>query len=190
MPTSRWRLKSAFALVASITFCASTGKAIDLFPVVGMVDRTPASGCCRKMDSQMGFGMLTRFPTNSVLGDIEMFGFSDFRWSEVSAAKFIYILGEAPKVDPVSTPELTIKRFTMWTMTLSYGAGFFTHNTRTTGYNLPTLVTGGELVSRGHLTYHINDSWFAGGLLSFALAFSAVDASFNTGLAFGLGYRF
>jgi hypothetical protein len=175
---------------AETALLGARADALEVFPYTGMVDRSPFGGDYKKQDAQMGYGMLVRVPEVGRFGTLEVTGFSDFRWTEVSIAKYHYIFGRPPQTDPASTKEMNITRIANWATTVSYGAGFFTQNTKTIRYNLPTLVTGGEAVLRILSTYAIDDHWSVGGLLSFAVAISTDDSNFNSGFGLAVGYRF
>jgi hypothetical protein len=164
---------------AQTVLLGARADAIEIFPYLGMVDRAPFSGDFKKQDSQLGLGMLVRVP------DVGHFG-----TLEVSIGKYIYLFGRPPLTDPASTKEMNITRIANWATTVSYGAGFFTHNTKTIRYSLPTLVTGGEAVLRLLTTYTLDDHWSVGGLLTFAVAVSTDDGNFNSGGGLSLGYRF
>jgi hypothetical protein len=181
-----------FALAMGFALCLlpSGASAFELFPYVGVVDRAPVSGDNRHQDPNTGYGVFGRIPNLGQFGDVEVVGFSDFKWSEFSAAKYYYLLGKEPQVDPLSTKDMKITRFSQWNISLSGGVGFYSHNTTTNKYNLPILVTGAELVTRSLFAYTINDQWSAGALISLGVAISTIDANFNFGYGLGAGYRF
>lgn len=194
MSPSTWlrnfRVSGWLAAFALVLFGTSRAWAIDVYPWTGFVDRAPISGSNRHQDPGIGVGLMTRVTTLGKLGNVEIAGFSDFKWSEMSIAKYFYIYGNPPQTDPQSTKEMTITRYSDLTVTGSYGVGFFSHNTRTQTYDLPTLVTGAEGVLRVMGDYMIDDRWSVFGLLSGALAISPVDMNFNMGVGVGFGYRF
>ena len=170
---------------------ATHAHAIDVMPYTGLIDVTPISGCCKHVSSSIGFGILTRLPkVSKALGDIEIVGYSDFKYSEASLSKFIYLYGASPQVDPLSTSDTTITRLSGYTLTLSYGLGFFTHNTTTVRYELPALVAGLQAVSRLLLNYTITDTWSANALVSTGLGYSLDETDFNLGFGAGFTYRF
>jgi len=86
------------------------------------------------------------------IGTWDIFGMSDTKWSEASLLRPIYLIGERVVFDPTTDSSTQVRRVPRSTLVLSYGGGFFTHNTRTKRFNLASLVTGISLVL--HLEYH------------------------------------
>lgn len=164
---------------------------VDIMPYTGIVDITPISGCCKKVESSVGFGAIVRIQkVNKSIGDLEVSGFSDFKYSEANLSKYIYLIGGAAQTDPLSSSEVSILRLSAFTLSLSYGLGFFSYNTKTTQYNLPILVAGIQGLSRLMLSYTLTDVLSINTLVSFGLGYSFDTLNFNLGTGVGITYRF
>lgn len=165
--------------------------AIELIPYAALTDVTPLSGCCQRQAATPGFGVLAHIPKlHPLLGDVELDGFSDFKFSEASIAKYLYLVGSGPQLDPSSTKEMRIMKYSQFTTTFSFGLGFFSHNTNTTLYNLPTLVTGAQAVSRVILSYTVNDVWSVSTMAKGGLGYSNLETIFYIGFGLGASFRF
>lgn len=179
------------ALATLLTLATSAAHAVELIPFTGYNDVTPISGCCQHLAPSLGYGILARITkVSKVIGDIELGGFSDFRYSEGSVAKYLYLIGSGPQTDPISGAEVTVTRYTTMTLSLSYGLGFFSHNTKTTQYSLPALNAGLLAFSRFNLSYLLSDVWSLTSLVTFGLGYSESAMNFNLGYALGASYRF
>ncbi len=192
----RAMLHKVLALVTLLAFLilnlgSERAQAMELFPYTGFVDVTPVSGCCGHLVPSQGYGLIVRMPkANKYLGDVEVSAYSDFRYTDATATKYLYLLGADPKVDPTSNKELVITRYSMWNISLSYGMGIFTHNTYTTQYHLPILVTGIEGISRLVTSYTLSDMWSVFALFSISVGYSPAELDANLGYAIGASFRF
>ena len=156
----------------------------------GMLDRTPISGCCSKQDSQMGFGLIVRLPEIGTLGDIELTGFSDLKWSEMSISRYQFLFGDRPKTDPNSSPDVTVTYVKTWSLVWSYGVGFFSQSTKTKAFNRATVTVGIQPITRFTLTRSLSDLWYLTVTGSAGFSISDLDQNFNMGGGVGIGYRF
>jgi hypothetical protein len=178
-------------LALAVVLLSPVARAVEVMPFAGIVDVTPISGCCRHVSAAQGYGAMMRLQNvNKFLGDVEIVGYSDFKYSEASFAKYIYLYGAEPQVDPNSSVDVAVTRFSTWKVTLSYGLGFFTHNTKTERYDLPALVAGVQAVSRIMLGYTLSDKWSVNGIVSTGLGYSLDETDFDLGTGLGFSYRF
>jgi hypothetical protein len=113
-------------------------------------------GCCKSGTLRSGIGGIVRSNFESI-GTWDVFGMSDIKWNEVAVLRPVYLLGEEVKFDPNLDSSTQIRRVRRYTLIWSYGAGIFTHNTRTREFDLATLVTGITVISHFEFQYSIND---------------------------------
>ena len=98
-------------------------------------------------------------------------------------------MGEVRKYDPSTDPNIQIQRTKNWDSILSYGLGYFVHNTRTTNFNLPTTSSGLSLTTQTQLAYNWNDQYAIVGTLHFGLGVGVDDKGYLWGTFLGLRYR-
>lgn len=180
---------STIVIATALFVTTPEAKASELSAYAGAQTVDPLSGgCCTGVPLRGGYGLGLRIENSGQVW--QGFGYTDFRWAEISALKSTYLIGEYTKADPGSTSESTVTRLKRWQLIVSYGVGFFVHTTTTVRYDLPVVLNGFLGVAHLETQYALNDRYSLIGLGRLGAAISLEDKSmFAAGLG-GLLYRF
>lgn len=129
----------AIAVAMALTPVSSFAAEVQL--ILGGQSYSSLNGCCISEPAREGYGMMIQIQPDKY-DAYEVFGYTDRKWSEIQLMKPFILRGGDDGLDPSSSPSMKIRRLSNWKIILSPGAGFFIHNSRTTNYDLPAVVSG------------------------------------------------
>lgn len=177
-------------LVFIILFHSPPSQAVEVFLYGGSMLHSTLGGCCTSSGGKTGGGVLARFDVRSV-GELDIAGYSDGRWSEGSVLYPVYLLGGVRQVDAGNgSSSITVQTVADWRLITSVGGGYFSHTTRTTTFDLPTLVTGLFITDLNQIMYSWDDHLSFGAILQLTFAMSQSDQSWLMGTFLTVAYNF
>lgn len=180
-----WPLRVLFVLLALAPAMAS---ALEVEPFVASLSHQRIDGCCQSTGTRSGIGARIRMDLDE-RGLWDVVGYSDRRWSEFSIMRRSYLTGGPAALDPSGDAAIQVQRVKHWNTFWSYGAGFFSHSTRTIQFDLPAAASGFSINGEAGLGYVLNDHWSVSSAFRLGLAVGADDRGIVHSLSFGLGYR-
>lgn len=134
-------------------------------------------------------GLLTRIDVDS-LGGIELYSYTDQRWTEFSILRPVPLFGDSLQQDPTHDEDIIVRRRSKLNFTFSYGAGLFNHSTRTKTYDLPALSSGLSLITLTNMKYNLTKNMSISGIFQFSVSIGQDDKGLLNGLFLGLNYDF
>lgn len=169
-----WQLKKSLYLniIAFLLLGSFPAAAMEIIPLLTRQQYMALDGCCQSSSARWGGGGILRLSLEEV-GTWDIYGMSDMKWNEVALLKPTYLIGTPVHFDPSMDPVTKVRRVPKYTVIWSYGAGLYTHNTRTTRFDLASLVTGFSFINHFEFQYALNDSFalVAVGRLGLGLSF-------------------
>jgi hypothetical protein len=146
------------SLLLAITVGALPAQSLEVLPLYTSQSYFALDGCCQSAAMRGGSAAIVRVNFEKI-GTWDLFGMSDMKWNEASLLRPIYLIGDRVVYDPSIDSSTQVRRVPRSTLVLSYGGGFFTHNTRTKQFSLASLVTGISLISHLEYQYAISDQF-------------------------------
>lgn len=119
----------------------------------------------------------------------DVVGYSDRRWNEFSVMRRSYLVGGPAPADPSSDNAIRVQRVKHWNAYWSYGAGFFTHSTRTIQFDLPAAASGFSVNAEAGMSYGLNDHWSVTPAFRLGVALGADDRGVVHSILLGVGYK-
>lgn len=154
----------------------------------GTLSYVRIDGCC--VSSSERTGVAVDLKLNVETYRLQLFGYTDRKWSEAALLVPISILGEHSGLDPSDDTSIEVRRISKFKLVFSPGLGYFVHSTRTQRFDLPALTSGVTVIGQLGAEYSFNDTWSLSGILRFAAGIAADDKGLSSGLLLGILYRY
>jgi hypothetical protein len=185
-----WPLKGTLHLLSSLLVLSLSGKAwaMDVIPLYTSQKYTTLGGCCQSAPTRNGGAGILRL-SHEAFGTWDVFGMSDIKWNEIALLKPVYLMGEPTLFDPTLDGISKVRRVRKYTVVWSYGGGFYQHNTRTTRFDLATLVSGLTLMNHFEFQYSLTDKLSLVGIARVGAAISFDDRGLILNPMVGLLWR-
>jgi hypothetical protein len=161
-------------LIVTVVLLGRAAHAVDLIPLYTKQGYEAIDGCCQSASPRGGAGGVLRLELGD-WGTWDVFGMSDIKWNELALLRPVYLVGQPIRLDPTLDGSTSVKRIRRYSLLWAYGGGFFTHNTRTTQFDLATLVGGLTLVNHLEFQYSLSDRFSLVLMARAGIAFSLDD---------------
>jgi hypothetical protein len=179
------------SLLPALIFCvffSFKSQALEIIPLYSNQNYTKLGGCCESAPNRSGAAGILRYHMEDY-GTWDVYGMSDRKWNEIALLKPVYLFGQNPEFDPTLDGITKVRRIQKHSLIWSYGVGLYTHNTKTTRFDLAALVTGLTVLNHFEFQYAINDRFSLIAVGRVGVALSLDDQGFVTAPLFGFLWR-
>jgi hypothetical protein len=181
-------LSAVLPVLVVVMLVACKSIALEIIPLYSNQNYTKLGGCCESAPNRSGAAGILRY-NMADYGTWDIYGMSDRKWNEIALLKPVYLVGQNTGFDPTLDGITKVRRIQKYSVIWSYGAGLYTHNTKTTRFDLAALVTGLTVLNHFEFQYAINDRFSLIAVGRVGIALSIDDQGFVTAPLFGFLWR-